>query len=148
MMKRSRQQLCDKLITEQTIYLEGVTLSDLHIFVTKDVITPYVKRVGEAFPGITLPWRELPGFDSDHYYRVMRLDGQSSVIELVQRKNIASIDGVAQDEITTQWEVTGSKGDVYTVNNLGSGNYTCTCAQYKFRKKACKHIKEIQNGEK
>lgn len=40
------------------------------------------------------------------------------------------------------WEVKGSKGDVYTVSQLGA-LWTCTCSGYKFRGK-CKHVDEIK----
>ena len=42
------------------------------------------------------------------------------------------------------WTVKGSKGNFYTVR-LKSGQYTCTCAGFGWRRK-CRHIEEIKNG--
>jgi len=41
-----------------------------------------------------------------------------------------------------QWQVTGSRGDVYTVEQTETG-LTCTCSGFRFRG-ACRHIKEVQ----
>lgn len=41
------------------------------------------------------------------------------------------------------WQVTGSRGDSYTVNE-SQGNWSCTCSGFKFRGE-CKHIKEKQS---
>lgn len=41
------------------------------------------------------------------------------------------------------WPVTGSKGEVYTVEKVDN-NYTCTCSGYRFRGK-CRHADQIAN---
>ena len=41
-----------------------------------------------------------------------------------------------------QWQVKGSKGDIYLVEKTDSG-YTCTCSGFKFRAK-CKHVESVQ----
>jgi hypothetical protein len=41
-----------------------------------------------------------------------------------------------------QWQVQGSRGDVYTVEQTETG-LTCTCSGFRFRG-ACRHIKEVQ----
>jgi len=40
------------------------------------------------------------------------------------------------------WNITGSKGDVYTVNE-NQGSWTCTCSGFKFRGQ-CRHITTLQ----
>lgn len=45
----------------------------------------------------------------------------------------------SQDRV---WEVSGSKGNVYTVTET-AGKRTCTCAGFTFRH-SCKHINEVK----
>ncbi|MHA1191878.1 MAG: hypothetical protein ACTSP9_06230 [Promethearchaeota archaeon] len=46
-----------------------------------------------------------------------------------------------------QWEIASSsdKSKVYTVTQKVDGSFTCTCPQFVFRKKVCKHISECQS---
>ena len=46
-----------------------------------------------------------------------------------------------------QWEIASSsdKSKVYTVTQKGDGSFTCTCPQFVFRKKVCKHISECKS---
>jgi len=43
------------------------------------------------------------------------------------------------------WEVKGSKGDVYTVTE-NRGSWSCTCSGFKFRNQ-CRHVLEIQQSK-
>ena len=47
------------------------------------------------------------------------------------------------EEVSTNptWTVVGSKGDVYTIEQVGN-RYTCTCAGFQFRHK-CSHIDKV-----
>ena len=44
--------------------------------------------------------------------------------------------------VSSEWKVTGSKGDVYTVREE-QGYYTCTCTGFVYRGK-CKHIESVK----
>lgn len=46
----------------------------------------------------------------------------------------------------TKWEVKGSKGDIYTIQEI-DGVLQCSCSGYKFRGQ-CKHVKDIEDGRK
>jgi hypothetical protein len=135
-----------RIMDEQREMWGRIDLDDIHKFEMKDIDTFYVKRAGETFMGISLEWRELPGFDSDRTLRVLRLDKPSPEIVLLPLKSVASIDGAAYEPVKTEWTVTGSRGDNYNVKNLGEGKWSCTCAQYKYRRKECKHIKGIRDA--
>ena len=41
-----------------------------------------------------------------------------------------------------EWKVKGSKGNVYTVREVGDNMYTCDCDGFKYRRN-CRHIYEI-----
>jgi len=51
---------------------------------------------------------------------------------------------IPKDTGEKTWQVKGSKGNTYDVK-LSSGNYTCTCVGFSWRRK-CKHIESIKNG--
>lgn len=46
-----------------------------------------------------------------------------------------------------QWEITSSsdKSKVYTVTQKADGSFTCTCPQFVYRKKVCKHISQCNS---
>jgi len=44
------------------------------------------------------------------------------------------------------WQVTGSKGDVYTVTR-SMGAWACTCSGFKFRNQ-CRHIQQVAEQAK
>jgi len=48
--------------------------------------------------------------------------------------------------VVNQWEIPSSsdKTKVYTVIKKADGTFDCTCPQFKFRKKTCKHITECK----
>lgn len=67
-------------------------------------------------------------------------------VRIISKKDIVEMDGIASSvkeaEIpqVRSFTITGSKGDVYTVN-IGNKYSDCTCAAFQFRR-SCKHIKE------
>lgn len=62
-------------------------------------------------------------------------------------KEVPNTFGYAEEEpAQKKWEVQGSKGDIYTVQEL-DGVLQCSCSGFKFRGQ-CKHVKEIENGRK
>jgi hypothetical protein len=48
-----------------------------------------------------------------------------------------------QDDNNGSWQVTGSKGNTYTVRTR-DGQWFCSCAGFSFRRK-CRHIEETRN---
>ena len=68
------------------------------------------------------------------------------VISLHRVVNIEYVSGegreiTANDFETKEFQVVGSKGDMYTVTRTGH-KYTCTCVAFQW-KKHCKHINEV-----
>jgi hypothetical protein len=46
-----------------------------------------------------------------------------------------------------KWEVESlSEDKTYVVSIDAYGNYGCSCPVWKFKRRECKHIKEVQNG--
>jgi hypothetical protein len=43
-----------------------------------------------------------------------------------------------------EWKVLGSKGDIYTVREIGSNKFSCDCPHFAYRRQTCKHIREVQ----
>jgi len=133
------------IIAEHDEYWEkALVLSNLVKIKTHPVQTPYILRGSEEFFCILLPPREVMGIAAEMHQRVLRLDGPSTVIEEIPKHLIAAIDDIAIKAQQTQWAITGSKGDTYNVECKGDGKYTCTCAQFKFRKKECRHILQVK----
>lgn len=67
-------------------------------------------------------------------------------VRIIAKENLVEVDGeetvkveAVQPKVRT-FTITGSKGDVYTVN-IGEKYSDCTCAAFQFRR-SCKHIKE------
>jgi len=57
---------------------------------------------------------------------------------------VKNVWGYNTDETTTnpRWQVQGSKGDVYVVEQTENG-LSCSCSGFRFRG-ACRHVKEIE----
>jgi len=51
------------------------------------------------------------------------------------------VDEATAPPMGRSWQVSGSKGNVYTVSEE-LGNWTCTCTGFKFHGE-CKHIKQV-----
>lgn len=52
--------------------------------------------------------------------------------------------GQALKNDVKSWTVKGSKGDIYTVTQIGT-KWACTCSGFQFRRQ-CKHVKEKQDA--
>ena len=67
-------------------------------------------------------------------------------VRIIAKEYIVEIDGKASSKRNVSiptvktFSITGSKGDVYTVN-IGEKHSDCTCTAFQFRR-SCKHIKE------
>ena len=66
-------------------------------------------------------------------------------VRIIAKENIIEIDGTVTSKqvkipAVRTFTITGSKGDVYTVN-IGEKHSDCTCVAFQFRR-SCKHIKE------
>lgn len=46
-----------------------------------------------------------------------------------------------------QWDVPGSNGNTWRVSLKNDGTYACSCPVWKFRRKQCKHIQGVIDGE-
>ena len=65
-------------------------------------------------------------------------------VSVVAIKNIIEVEGKCvnfEKSDNQTWEVTGSKGDSYTVTRMGR-DYRCTCKGFQFNKR-CTHIAKI-----
>ena len=70
----------------------------------------------------------------------IRIDTRGRKFVAVKNKWQYNIDTPADPN--PRWEVSGSKGDVYVVEQTENG-LTCSCSGFRFRG-ACKHVKEIE----
>lgn len=66
-------------------------------------------------------------------------------VRIIAKDSIVEIDGsVTSKQVkipaVRTFTITGSKGDIYTVN-IGEKHSDCTCVAFQFRR-SCKHIKE------
>jgi hypothetical protein len=71
----------------------------------------------------------------------------NSVININSVYNIEYVEGGPARTInndTRTWSVSGSKGDSYTVSQVGT-KWSCTCSGFQFRRH-CKHVKEKQDA--
>ena len=101
-------------------------------------ITEYAGRVLDPYRWLTD--REFCMTGDDAWpIRVMNL----SLIE-----DIKFVSGTGQviDTSTQSWQVSGSRGNTYTVNRTRS-SWTCTCPGFQFRK-SCRHISELRDSAK
>lgn len=70
------------------------------------------------------------------------------VMNLALIEDIEFVSGTGQEIDTTaqSWQVSGSRGNTYTVNRTRS-TWTCTCPGFQFRK-SCRHISELRDSAK
>ena len=74
----------------------------------------------------------------------LRIDTRGRTFQAIEENFGYTIDTVVNTN--PQWQVKGSQGDVYTVEQTENG-FTCTCSGFRFRS-TCKHTKELENGIK
>ena len=70
----------------------------------------------------------------------LRIDTRRRTFQVTQEDFGYTADAVVNTN--PQWQIQGSRGDVYTVEQTETG-LTCTCSGAHFRR-ACRHIKEAQ----
>jgi hypothetical protein len=115
-------------------------------------------RYRETYYFATNPWRDTvfegevvktDKWDGPDYFKVFTGNPEfpNSTININSVHNIEYIEGGPGREInsdTRTWLVKGSKGDSYTVSQLGT-KWSCTCSGFQFRRQ-CKHVKEKQDA--
>ena len=115
-------------------------------------------RTKETYYFSTNPWRDtvLEGevvnpnkWDGPEYFKLFtgNPDFPNSVINMGLVHNIEYVEGgpgKAINSNTRTWLVHGSKGDSYTVSQIGT-KWSCTCSGFQFRRQ-CKHVKEKQDA--
>jgi hypothetical protein len=139
-----KKETIQKIQDAQDQYWSNVTLNNIIRIKTNKIQTPYITRDAEEFICLLLPWQEIDGFSKDRFKRILRLDKHSPEVQIIDIDRIESIDGKKLKQEQRIWKIQGSKE--YTVEHKGDGKYTCTCPQYTFRRKDCKHIKEVKDG--
>ena len=142
-MNNKRRQLVQE-ISEYVEKRNVFYLNDLVKVKTRPIHTPYVDRASEEFYALIMPPIELAGFDSKYSYRLMRLDKFHAEVILLPKVQIESINDEPLVQQKTEWKMKSSKGDKEYTIKFNNGNYTCNCPQFLFRKKECKHIKDIK----
>ena len=70
----------------------------------------------------------------------LRIDTRGRTFQVTEENFGYTADAVVNTN--PQWQIKGSRGDVYTVEQTETG-LTCTCSGFRFRG-ACRHIKEVQ----
>ena len=143
-LRMKKENIVQKIQNEQEQYWSQVTTKDVVRMKTTKVQTPYITRSPEEFMCVLLPWHEVDGFPKDKFQRILRLDKNSPEIQIISKEQIDSIDGKKLKQEQKIWKIMGTKE--YIVEHKGDGKYTCTCPQYTFRKKDCKHIKQVKDG--
>ena len=74
------------------------------------------------------------------FKKPIRFDTKGRRFVAVKNKWQYNIDTPA--DANPRWEVKGSKGDVYVVEQTDTG-LSCSCSGFRFRG-ACKHVKDIE----
>jgi len=104
-----------------------------------------VKAPAEHMIGIILGHSDIPKFTIDAgCLRVLRTDKHSPEVVTLPMEWLDNIkiDGKAYKEEVFEnrvFEISGSKGDKYTITERVDGSRTCTCPGFKYRG-ACRHI--------
>lgn len=113
---------------------------------TKARRTPYVNVRAEEFYAkvLTTYDEECLALSKHDHIHVIDLSGDAPRVRLLPLAWIDTIDGKPITAPQTEWQVSGSKGNTYTVKWAGN-KYTCTCKGFMYRKH-CKHVKEIADA--
>ncbi len=80
-------------------------------------------------------WREFP----------RRIIAKKDIVSIKKFETQEEIPFTALKEETKEYQVAGSKGDVYTVKQIGN-KFTCDCVGFSFRQ-SCKHIISVKEGK-
>lgn len=126
--------------TQVEVLYRNPTFERRHLYANHMLIPEFLTYSGAVYPrqrwqapatlNLTtgdpgFPWREL----QDRHIVHVSVGGQE-------------IRPAAEAKKDRVWEVSGSKGNVYTVTET-AGKRTCTCAGFQFRH-SCRHVNEVK----
>ena len=105
------------------------------IFKNGAVQVDYVPSQHDKFPIKIVP-KEHGISDTEQFFKNLKSEQTNPAKPQVEGKE----SGIKE------WKIPSSsdKSKVYTVTRKADGSFSCTCPQFVYRKKVCKHISQLQ----